>query len=62
MIASALRVVRFGVCADRGSRVVRVSLAWSNQDPNPSIAFDNQVLRRLIVTLERTRDLLCVAN
>jgi hypothetical protein len=37
-------------------------LACSNQDPDPSIAFDDQVLRRFIITLEGTRDLLCVAN
>jgi hypothetical protein len=62
MITSALRVVRLGVCADRRSRFVRVLLACSNQDPNPSIAFDNQVLRRFIITLEGTRDLLRVAD
>jgi hypothetical protein len=62
MSASALRDVRLAVCADRGSRVVRVLLACSNQDPNLSIAFDDQVLRRFIITLEGTRDLLCVAD
>lgn len=60
MSASALRVVRLGVSADRRSRVVL--LACSNQDPNLPIAFDNQVLWRFIITLEGTRDLLCVAD
>jgi hypothetical protein len=62
MSASTLRVVRLGVSADRGSRFARILLACSNQDPNLSVAFDDQVLRRFIITLEGTRDLLCVAD
>jgi hypothetical protein len=62
MIARALRVAGAGVFADRRSGLVHLLLACPNQDSNASIAFDNQVLWRFMVTLEGTRDLLCVAN
>lgn len=62
MSASALRVVRSSISGDRRGRFARVLLACSNQDPNLPIAFDNQVLWRFIITLEGTRDLLCVAD